>query len=460
MTISHLRSIGCCAAAVFGAWACMPDLDILKAEYVEGSGGTAGWAGFAQSGTGDGPGTGGTSSGKTGSGGDSGAGDGGTESGGKGGGSGKGGSGGSMAGTQSTSGDGGDGGEPPEPPDSCENRHRDSDESDTDCGGESDCERCDNDRRCAHGSDCVSDFCKNQRCAEPTCDDGYKNRDETETDCGGTHCEACVERCEEGDDCSSGVCENQICQPPTCSDGVRNQDESDRDCGGVCTADSPCRIDDLCNGASDCGSYVCSDGHCVADIAILEEDMIDDFEDRNLTIGTAGGRIGSWYPYGDGSGTISAAEVTTIPGKRGTASLAALHTKGSGFLSWGSGMGTDLSNAGGSQASKRPYDASAYTGVTFWARAEVSTLVTLVLPDKSTDPAGMICTTCDHHYLKDLQVGTAWQRYTVLFADLVLESGGEPIPTAFSADGVVSVQFRFRPGTDYDVWVDDLAFVR
>jgi hypothetical protein len=456
MTTSHLRSIGCCAAAVLGAWACMPDLDALKADYVEGSGGTAASGGFPQSGTGPHGGTSGTSSGKTGKGGT--GGDGGEETGGTGGGSGKGGAAGSTTGgTHSTS---GDGGEPPEPPDSCENDERDSNESDKDCGGSSDCERCDNDRRCTRGDDCASDFCKSQRCAEPTCDDGYKNRDETETDCGGSHCEACIVHCDHDDECSSKVCRDRLCQDPTCTDGVTNQDESDRDCGGVCAVDSPCLIDDACNAGSDCASYVCSDGHCAPDIAVLEEDLIDDYEDRNLNISTAGGRIGAWYPYGDGTGVISAAEVTTIPGKRGTASLAAFHTKGSGFLSWGSGIGTDLSNAGGSQSSKRPYDASAYAGVTFWARAEVTTTVTLVLPDENTDPAGMLCTVCDHHWLRDLQVGPIWQRYTVLFSELILEAGGDPAPATFAPGGMISVQFRFRPGNEYDVWIDDLAFVR
>ena len=131
----------------------------------------------------------------------------------------------------------------------------------------------------------------------------------------------------------------------------------------------------------------------------------------------------------------------------------------------GSGVGADLNNAGTGQADKFPYDASAYTGVTFWARAEASTNVTVVLPDKDTDAAGGICNTtvdgvCDHHYLKAFLIDDVWRRYTVLFSELVLESGGFPVPTAFAPDGIVAIQFRFNTNTVYDIWVDDVAFVR
>jgi hypothetical protein len=48
----------------------------------------------------------------------------------------------------------------------------------------------------------------------------------------------------------------------------------------------------------------------------------------------------------------------------------------------------------------------------------------------------------------------------VLFSQLTLEPGTVPAPTAFAPDGIVSVQFRFNPGTTYDLMVDDVAFVR
>jgi hypothetical protein len=514
MAVPYLRFIGGSFVLLCSAWACKPDLDALTAEWsggAGGAGGTAGSAGFANGGTGETSGKGGSQnvSGTAGNG-ESGSGAG-ADSGGEGGEGGvppNGGKGGvPTAGTDN----GGQGGVP-EPPASCDNDEIDSDETDVDCGGASDCERCRDNRQCVLDGDCQSGVCKGMRCAAPTCEDGHHNQDETAIDCGGTcaperaceigsacredqdcqnqicknavcthhcasterdadetdvdcggaECDACGDtlQCATPDDCVSKVCTDQVCQPATCSDGVINQNESDQDCGGVCTPTKYCALDQSCNGPADCASYVCTETRCVPDTEVLAEDVIDDFEDRNMVVGAVGGRIGNWYPYGDGTGTFVATEVTTIIGQRGPTSLVGLHTAGSGFTSWGSGMGVDINNAGGSQSTKLPYDASAYTGISFWARSEVGGTVTLVLPDENTDPSGPTCVVCDHHFLKVVSLTTTWQRYTVLFDELVLEPGGDPVPEAFASGGIVSVQFRFNAGATYDLWVDDISFVR
>jgi hypothetical protein len=135
-----------------------------------------------------------------------------------------------------------------------------------------------------------------------------------------------------------------------------------------------------------------------------------------------------------------------------------MHTTGKDYTSWGSGIGADLNNGSGGKLST---NASAYDSVTFWARAESPLAITLVLPDINTDPAGKICTTCDHHWYKGgIQVGTSWQRFTVAFADLVLEPGTVPTPTKFAPESVVSVQFRFASGQTYDIYFDDVAFLK
>jgi hypothetical protein len=495
MTSTRLRYLGFWSLAVFGFWACTPDLDALVAGNSAGSAGST-------SGSNSG-GNGGTVEPSGGTTGDPG-GEGGTTSAGKGG---------SSTAGSSSSGSSGEGGAPPEPA-ACDNQDRDSNESDVDCGGTSDCDRCENNLRCSRDEDCASSFCKGTRCAEPTCGDGYKNQDETARDCGGScapelacddgqaclvhedcsseFCkdEVCTDHCTSGRveadetdedcggadcgpcgdnkdcsiaaDCISKVCFNNECQPPTCDDNVLNQDESDRDCGGVCAAESPCEIDEICNTGADCESWVCTAGRCAPDIEVLDEDVIDSLEDGNFVIEAIGGRGGNWYPYGDGTGAASI-DVSLIPGGRGESALG-MHTAGSGFMTWGSGIGLDLNNMGGGQGDKVPYDATAYTGVTFWARAAADITLTVVMPDKDTDAAGGICNqpegVCDHHYLKAVQVDTEWRRYTVLFTELTLESGGAPIPTAFAPDGIVSVQFRFNTGMVYDLWVDDVAFVR
>jgi hypothetical protein len=455
-----------CALPLLLSWACAPDLDSLSAEYVADAGGSAG------SGN---PGKGGSVNG------------------------------GSSSNTSGTNGDSGAGSEPA----SCENLDRDSDESDVDCGGKSDCKRCRNGLRCSTNGDCASEFCDESRCAAPSCADGVKNQDETAVDCGGTcspqngceagvaceidqdcksefcednmcadHCTSGVteadetdkdcggscdqcddnKRCLESSDCKSLLCSNNECQPATCGDKVLNQDESDKDCGGVCVGeDKACPLTARCNSGADCESYVCSKNKCIADIDVPAGDVIENFEDGDFVLLAQGGRAGNWYAYGDGTGTVTQ-EVKAI--KRGPNSARVMYGTGANFTSWGSGIGVDLNNTGGSQAAKKVYDASAYTGVTFWARAETTLMVSVIFPDGNTDPAGAICTVCDHHWFKPVQFDTEWKRYTVTFDSLVLENGTEPVPVAFDATRLVSLQFRLASGQNYELWLDDIAFVK
>jgi len=393
---------------------------------------------------------------------------------------------------------------------SCENNSKDGDESDVDCGGASKCQRCPAKDHCISNEDCESDFCKGNRCTEPTCSDRVQNQDETgvdcggscpacdlgypcsgdqdcsseycadgacadhclsgvresnetDTDCGGDSCKACADhkRCLVATDCQSRVCDSASCQSASCSDQLKNQDESDVDCGGVCGASKPCAVGAHCNTPADCASGLCSSaGKCLADILISPADVIDDFEDGDGVLPASpalGGRVGIWSGFGDGSGSGTVG-VDAI--KRGASSVYGLHVSGRDFNSWGSGVAVDLNKPAGDPATKAPYDATGYTGITFWARAESPTTVTVALPDADTDAAGETCTTCDHHYYKTLQVTTNWQRFTVAFSGLVLEPGSAPPPTAFKPSGVVSLQFRLAPGQNYDLYLDDLAFLK
>jgi hypothetical protein len=482
----------------------MPDLDVLSSEYTGvaaaagtggagGAGGAGGTGNSADGGTNPTGGTGGTGA----VGGDT-----------------------SVGGDAGMLNEGGGAGEPP-PVDlpQCENLMKDPNESDVDCGGSSQCRRCETKSRCTANKDCASSFCKSGRCAEPTCSDTYRNQDETGVDCGGScapeltcdldvecgvnedctsqYCKnsVCTDHCTSGkkeadetdkdcggadcgpcdagagckkaSDCTSKICNNNECQPATCTDHVLNQDESDQDCGGACTLEGKaCAISADCNFPEDCASVVCDSMHQCAPDDVVIADMIDDFEDGNLVLPTPGvdhgGRIGNWYAYGDLTGIVTA-DIALIPGKRTPASTKALRSTGQDFTSWGSGVGVDLNNSAGTQQGKLPWDASAYVGVTFWAHAAGALNVTVAMPDSDTDPSGGRCDQanqgCDHHYIKPIQVDAHWRRYTVYFADLVAEPGTQPPPVAFVPAELVSVQFRMASGQTYELWIDDLAFV-
>ncbi|MEO6598785.1 MAG: discoidin domain-containing protein [Polyangiaceae bacterium] len=139
-------------------------------------------------------------------------------------------------------------------------------ETDTDCGGAA-CVACVLDAHCTRASDCESGLCKAGVCAVPsadaTCTDTQKNGVETDTDCGGGTCGPCAvdKRCSAGSDCITLVCAT-VCQPPGCTDKVRNGEESDKDCGGTCAG---CDVGLVCKANTDCKSFSCSGGHCLAD---------------------------------------------------------------------------------------------------------------------------------------------------------------------------------------------------
>ena len=458
-----------CSLALYLASACAPDLDSLSAEYSatvasSGSGNSVAGMGASSSGSGN------TSS--------------------------------------SGSGNGGAGRAGAGPVDVCQNEAKDANESDADCGGSSECDRCISGASCTVDGDCKSDFCKAKRCADPTCFDKVINQNETAIDCGGVcvacdlgvtcsinsdctdqyckdgvcsdHCASGAKEldetavdcggsckpcganmgCTEASDCESKVCLNKKCLAATCSDQTINQDESDLDCGGVCSATKPCQVGAHCKSAADCGSWICSAaGKCLADIVVDPLAIIDDFEDGDTSLPKIDGREGPWYHYGDSS-TGALGSIAPVVISRG-ASTRGMRTTGMGYSVWGSGAGTNLKQP---PAGQTWYDASAYDSVTFWARAQAPITFLVVLPDIDTDPVGKTCVPanngCDHHYFKSVSVGTTWQRVTVAFADLSLEPGTMPVPTRFAPEAIVAVQFRFAPGLDYDLYLDDVAFLK
>ena len=475
------------AALLVGFAGCEPDLDSLTAGNQSGlnNGGSAGDNGSG----GTGPGASTTGSG-------------GTQS--------AAGAAGETGATSDTTGSGGTGG-PVMPPTHCSDRMRNSGETDEDCGG-GECDRCELNARCVVDEDCFSEFCAGSVCRDPSCDDnvqnqketaidcggpcapdktcdlglgcnldrdcesgacknkvcvehcesGKKDDDETDTDCGGSMCNPCPDgdHCKEPEDCESGVCEDTVCIPGTCNDEVTNQDESDMDCGGLCTAESKwCAINAICNSGADCESYVCSSGRCVPDIEILATDMIDNMEDGNPTIMSNDGRAGNWYVFGDSQGTHTFGPTVLAP-KRGPSSSIAIHYTGSGFTEWGSGVGFDLNNTGGGASTKQPYDLSDFRGITFWARATTLFQIVISVPDVNTDPAGQLCTDCDHHWYGGVTIDAEWKRYFLDFADLQLESGTVPTPTEFATDAVIGFQFKAPIGSTFDFWIDDVALVR
>lgn len=203
--------------------------------------------------------------------------------------------------------------------------------------------------------------------------------------------------------------------------------------------------------------------------------LIDDLEDSDGLIAITHGRNGAWWTAGDDTSGASivplADEIAppeAIPGGRCDSQLA-MRVTGQGFSDWGSLLGVSLvygELADGTE-NNLPYDASAYTGIEFWARiGDTSTnRVRFAVSDVNSEPLGGICQDNNDSdeqcydtfgtYLNGLDV--EWRHFRVPFSSLTQRQFGYPAPAA-AKQALYSVQFNFDPNAVFDLWIDDLAF--
>jgi endoglucanase len=186
---------------------------------------------------------------------------------------------------------------------------------------------------------------------------------------------------------------------------------------------------------------------------------IDDCEDNNNQVVLKKGRSGYWYTFRDKAGSTmtppAGATFTMSPGGANGSAYAA-HASGKiggGQIAY-AGMGFNFVDPKGS------YTATAYRGISFWAKAASPTKVRVKVPDGDTDPDGKVCTECFNDFGADIDLTTTWTRYTLPFSTLTqLQGWGAPRPPAINPAKLYGVQWQVSaPGTSFDIWVDDVAF--
>lgn len=208
--------------------------------------------------------------------------------------------------------------------------------------------------------------------------------------------------------------------------------------------------------------------------------LIDDFEDGDALLPDLGGRVGgAWWTADDGTvggtmvpppqadgGDLAAPEKLEKPH---CGSEYAMRVTGQGFTDWGAVLGMNF--GWGKQANGEdgalPYDASAYTGVEFWARiGDTSTdQVRYQISDSNSEPAGGVCVDepgnadgCYDAFGAELTgLDTTWRRYRIPFSGMSQRQFG------LVADGLVTtavykLTFNFLTASPFDFWVDDLTF--
>ncbi|HMI90466.1 MAG TPA: hypothetical protein VK509_03840 [Polyangiales bacterium] len=211
------------------------------------------------------------------------------------------------------------------------------------------------------------------------------------------------------------------------------------------------------------------------------DDVVSTFEDGTGSVNQTAGRGGGFYMFNDmTAGAMQTPPPGTLPPARMAArcgGMFALCMAGKGFATWGAGMGTDLGMTAGGAATdggtgmgtKSAYDASAYKGISFWAKANPGSAVAVRVnvKDASTAPEGGVCDAamssgaeaCNDDWGKNLNLTTEWAPYTLLWTEL-RQSGWGKAASAFDSKKAYSIQFQVNKGLEFDLCIDDLAFVR
>ncbi|MDC0680823.1 carbohydrate binding domain-containing protein [Sorangium atrum] len=205
-------------------------------------------------------------------------------------------------------------------------------------------------------------------------------------------------------------------------------------------------------------------------------ELIDDMEDGDSAIDEAGGRVGYWYSFNDGTGTQTPPVYSeenpvgfipeTLAEPRGESTMA-MHTFGSGFTEWGAGFGFALNGPDGGRLA---YDASAYSGIVFWAKlgdAGAATTMKVNITDKTSDPAGGICdesgedvaNPCFDDWSTTTHLGAEWAPVVIPFEEFARGGeGAEPTAEPIDLTGLFAIEFGFTQGEDFDVYIDDVGF--
>ena len=214
-------------------------------------------------------------------------------------------------------------------------------------------------------------------------------------------------------------------------------------------------------GVTGSGATTGSAGTTGAGGMVTTADMIDHMDDGDARIIMANGRQGPWHSFSEPAGGNIQPPTGTgfLPASGGVNSTShAVHVTGSNY-SFG-GVGFDLNNSTPMPESmqSQPYNASAYNGITFWAKG--SGTLRVEFPQRSfvpTDRGGSCTGTCWNVYGATTPTLTGnWQQITISWSGMQREQGGTS--PAFTANELMGV--AFKGGASFDFWIDEVAFTR
>lgn len=179
-------------------------------------------------------------------------------------------------------------------------------------------------------------------------------------------------------------------------------------------------------------------------------DLLDDVEDGDTLGLIRDGHEGSWFVYTDETpGTLG--KLRAEPAGAHDSAFG-ICIDGGGFSDWGGGIALNLDDTGGA---RKPYDASLYTGISFWARGN-GTPMRVLVSDTYSDPSFKICSSCYDDFQAPFTPESEWKKYTFSWSDLKQRGFGDDRPNV-CARTLLALNFEWPDNTDFELCVDDVA---
>ena len=190
-------------------------------------------------------------------------------------------------------------------------------------------------------------------------------------------------------------------------------------------------------------------------------DMIDNLDDADGRIIMANGRQGPWHSFNDSNGGNQQPPIGTgflpVPGGANSTSHA-VHTTGSGYQFGGVGFDLNNSTTMPESMQSQAYNASAYNGITFWAKGTGT--LRIEFPMRSfvpTDRGGSCTSGCWNVYgATHPRSPATGRRSPSRSALLQREQGGTNPP--FNPSEMMGL--AFKGGGTFDFWIDEVGFTR
>lgn len=210
------------------------------------------------------------------------------------------------------------------------------------------------------------------------------------------------------------------------------------------------------------------DADCKAPGIVDPTLLIDDMEDGDSLLATVGIRNGGWWISSDGTSTTTPPAEQAPPAERilggRCGSEYAMRVSGSGFSEWGAVMSATFRFTDEAQ----PFDASAYRGISFWARVgeDNESTVRAQVQDSSTHILAGVCNpesgTPDECYngfgMQLDEIGTEWKKFTLQFDALAQRDGWGYRAEATDPTALYDLEWNLDPDREFDFWVDDIWF--